>query len=125
MKKTGIMLIALLMLGVVLTGCGALNPVKNTEWEFSEKVAGFETRLLLSFKDSTVTFEVTSSVTILGATGSESGKFEGTYEYKNGEITGAFTVAGENLPFTATIEDDILTLKIQGKKPLNFKKVKK
>lgn len=108
MKKIGVMLIALLIVGLAFTSCGLFNPVKNTTWEAAETYYGIKYTYTLSFKDEDVTFESKFSETILGITISDSVSYSGTYEYKGGEVTGTLTVNGDKEQFKGTIDKDTM-----------------
>lgn len=136
MKKIGVMLIALAVLGFVLTGCGLLNPVKNTSWTYSnveeESYYGVtytqELTYTLSFADDTVTLDVNLTVSAGGYSDSESITYTGTYEYADEKVTGTLTNAGETQNFTATVEKDTLIFSQQvngATVSIEFTKVKK
>lgn len=118
------MLAALIALGFLLTGCGLLNPVKDTVWVMTETYtddAGsyygydltttYTNKYTLSFAKDTLSMKVDGTVTSLGVSVSDSYTLTGTYEYKSGEVIGTMSYGGVSSSFTATVEKDTLTIK--------------
>jgi len=131
MKKIGVILIALLVVGLAFTSCGLFNPVKNTTWEASETDSfygiEYSYTYTLSFEaEDVVKLDLETSSTALGVSVSDSKSYSGTYEYKGGEVTATITMAGKKEQFTGTIEKDTMVVKFaDDAEALTFTKVKK
>lgn len=135
MKKIGVMLIALLALGFVLTGCGLLNPLKNTTWEFvesyEETYAGVtvkvENKYSMSFTDKDANLVLSGSASYGGVVqDTESMTYSGPYEYADGKVTGTLNYAGEALKYSGSIDKDTLSITFEeGTEALKLTKVKK
>lgn len=114
MKKIRVMLVALLVVGLAFTSCGLFNPVKDTTWEATEEVTVFgitySYTYTLSFKDKDVTLDETYSWTVASITLSDSDSYYGTYEYKNGEVTGTMNIEGVTRSFTGIIEKNTMEI---------------
>lgn len=117
MKKVGVMIIALLVFGAVLTGCGMVNPLPDTSWVASDADDGTWT---LSFTKENFSIEYEY---VMGDETINEVAEEGTYVYSSGEIVFTPKETSEEV-FKGSIEDDKLSIALTDSLSLTFTKKK-